>query len=74
MKRIAQHRDANQIDRLDVETTAFHRRVHQGYMKLIAANRDRFIRIDATQPIETVVENTKKVIRQIAGEFFNEES
>lgn len=74
LKRIAQHRDANQIDRLDVETTAFHRRVHQGYMKLIAANRDRFIRIDATQPIETVVENTKKVIRQIAGEFFNEES
>lgn len=72
LNRIAKHRDSSKIDRLDVETTAFHKRVHQGYMKLIDEYNDRFIIIGATQPIEKVIQDTTDVIHQIASEFFKE--
>ncbi len=73
LERIAKHRDSRKIDRLDVETTAFHKRVHQGYMKIRDQNADRFISIDATQPIDAVVNDTITIIHQIAGEYFKED-
>lgn len=74
LNRIAEHRDKSKIDRLDVETTAFHKRVHQGYMKIRDANADRFISIDATQPIDAVIHDTIKIIHEIAPEYFKERS
>lgn len=74
LDRIAEHRDKSKIDRLDVETTAFHKRVHQGYMKIRDDNPDRFISIDATQPIDGVVNDTIKIIHEIAPEYFKERS
>ncbi|MFD1123991.1 dTMP kinase [Lentilactobacillus raoultii] len=74
LNRIAKHRDSSKIDRLDVETVAFHRRVHQGYLQIINSNQRRFLVIDATQPIEKVVEDTTHAIHQIASEFFEEDS
>ncbi len=73
LERIAKHRDSRKIDRLDVETTAFHKRVHQGYMKIRDQNADWFISIDATQPIDAVVNDTITIIHQIAGEYFKED-
>lgn len=72
LNRIAEHRDSSKIDRLDVETTEFHKRVHQGYMKIRDANPNRFISIDATQPIDAVVNDTIKIIHQIAKPYFKE--
>ena len=65
LNRIAEHRDRSKIDRLDVETNEFHKRVHKGYMKIRDDNADRFISIDATQPIKRVVDDTIKIIHQI---------
>jgi dTMP kinase len=70
LTRIAKHRDSTQIDRLDVETTEFHKRVHQGYMAIRKKNAERFVTIDATQPFERVVADTINMIRQIASEYF----
>lgn len=70
LTRIAKHRDASKIDRLDVETTVFHNRVHDGYMAIIKQAGDRFVVIDATQPIASVVAATVSAIRQIAAEYF----
>lgn len=72
LDRIAEHRDRSKIDRLDVETNEFHKRVHEGYMKVRDENADRFISIDATQPINRVVNDTIKIIHQIASEYFKE--
>jgi dTMP kinase len=41
-------------NRLDDMALSFHQRVHDGYLKLIDAQPERWIRIDATQPIEDV--------------------
>ncbi|MBU9789627.1 dTMP kinase [Lentilactobacillus sp. G22-6] len=72
LKRIEKHRDSSKIDRLDVETTAFHQRVHKGYTAIRAANPDRFVTIDATRPFQQVVTDTIETIHQIAAEYFKE--
>lgn len=72
LNRITEHRDRSKIDRLDIETTAFHKRVHEGYMKIRDLNPDRFISIDATQPIDAVVNDTIKIIHRIAKPYFKE--
>ncbi len=72
LQRIAKHRERSQIDRLDVETIAFHKRVHQGYVKIIQASPERFVVIDATQPLEKVIKETTDVIYKLAEDFFKE--
>ena len=37
-------------DRFEQEDTAFHQRVHEGYLKLAANDPQRWLVIDATQP------------------------
>ncbi|MHA8110717.1 dTMP kinase [Lactobacillaceae bacterium Melli_B4] len=54
LQRIAAHRDVNEIDRLDVETKAFHQRVHDTYEQIVRDNPDRIVRVDATQSIDQV--------------------
>ena len=41
-------------DRLDLESTEFHRRVREGYGSIAGAEPDRFIRIDASGSIEEI--------------------
>lgn len=72
LNRISKHRDSSKIDRLDVETTAFHKRVHAGYMEIRKNNPDRFVTIDATQSFSQVVADTLDTIHQIAAEYFKE--
>ncbi|GAY72644.1 dTMP kinase [Lentilactobacillus kosonis] len=47
LERIAKYRDKDAVDRLDVETQAFHERVHKGYLEIARNNPNRFIMIDA---------------------------
>ena len=44
------------FDRLEQEKLTFHRRVYDGYMKLLSEEPERFIRIDASGTVEEVKE------------------
>ncbi|TDL95268.1 dTMP kinase [Macrococcus carouselicus] len=48
-------------NRLDKESLAFHQRVCEGY-DLLAAQYDRIVTLDASQPIEQVIESAYQVI------------
>jgi len=51
------------VDRLDLETVEFHEKVYEGYLLLAKQFENRFIIIDGTNPVETVVEDTIQVIK-----------
>lgn len=42
------------LNRLDAQSLAFHQRVRSGYLALIAAQPERWVRIDADQPLAVV--------------------
>ena len=45
---------STQYDRLEAEKNDFHARVRAGYLELAAAEPDRFLVLDARDPIETI--------------------
>lgn len=49
-------------NRLDAYSLEFHQRVRQGYLKLAAAEPERWVKIDARLPAEEVQENIRKAI------------
>jgi dTMP kinase len=51
---IAHEIDGAEWNRLDQEETAFHRRVRDGYLKMAAAEPDRWLVLDAAQPVDVV--------------------
>ena len=53
------------IDRLDLETLEFHEKVYEGYMIIANKYKERFKVVDGTQPIEKVVEDAIKIIKNI---------
>ena len=61
LKRISanQHREVN---RLDLEELHFHEKVREGYQLVMEKWENRFIRIDASQPLDVVFEQTKTSI------------
>ncbi len=55
--------NTRKIDRLDLETIEFHQKVYQGYMILANKFVDRFVVVDGTNPVETVIEDTIQIIK-----------
>lgn len=55
LQRINQNQD-REINRLDLERLELHQRVRQGYQALAAKEPQRIIPIDASQPLEQVVQ------------------
>lgn len=53
IERIHAHGD-REINRLDLESMAFHHRVREGYLKALARYPDRIVRVDANPTIEDV--------------------
>jgi dTMP kinase len=53
-ERIASTRDT--YDRLEAEKSDFHERVRDSFLALAAAEPDRFLVLDATDPIQTIAE------------------
>ncbi len=53
-----------QYDRLEAEKADFHGRVRAGYLELAAAEPERFLVIDARQPVETI---SAAVRERVAG-------
>ncbi|MBS2540052.1 dTMP kinase, partial [Catenulispora sp. NF23] len=50
----AARRRKTPADRLELESVEFHRRVRNGYLELAAAEPERFIVIDAREPVEQI--------------------
>ena len=46
----------DEINRLDKENAAFHETVYEGYRKLISKHQNRFIVVDASKPLDEVIE------------------
>ena len=49
-------------NRLDAYSLEFHQRVRQGYLKLAAAEPERWVKIDAGLPAEEVQEDIRKAV------------
>ncbi len=46
--------ERSELDRLEQEKMEFHRKVHQGYIKIASQNKNRIVLIDGTKPIEAI--------------------
>lgn len=55
LARIAKNRH-HDVDRMDMETVEMHERVRQGYLTLLSEHPERMVKIDASQPLEVVVD------------------
>jgi dTMP kinase len=52
----------NEWNRLDAYTVEFHKRVRAGYLKMVEAEPERWVVVDAEQPWESVQQDLRKVI------------
>ncbi|MCE5336638.1 MAG: dTMP kinase [Desulfobacteraceae bacterium] len=50
-------RNGGKFDRIEQENNAFHLKVRNGYMALAAAEPERFLVLDASRPLEEVIED-----------------
>lgn len=58
-------RNANRdVNRLDMEKVDMHKRVRQGYLAILEQETDRFVKIDASQPLEAVIADALAVIEK----------
>jgi len=51
-----------EMNRLDLETVAFHQKVRQGYFQLAAADPKRWRVVDADRPVEVVQAELRQVV------------
>lgn len=61
LARIAANSD-REVNRLDMEGLDLHRKVRQGYLTLIEREGDRIEKIDASLPLDQVIENTQQLL------------
>ena len=55
-------KDREYKDRLDQESIDFHHRVVQGYREVLKKFKDRITIVDASKPLDEVIENSYKII------------
>ncbi|MBP2620903.1 dTMP kinase [Streptococcus panodentis] len=68
LARIAKNQD-REINRLDLEGLGLHQRVRQGYLAILGKEPDRFVKIDASQPLDAVVRDSLAVIQNRFGKL-----
>ena len=61
LARIAANSD-REINRLDMEGLDLHRKVRQGYLSLLKKEANRIVKIDASLPLDQVIENTQQLL------------
>lgn len=69
LKRIEKLRPG-QEDRLEQENLAFHKKVYAGFLKVKEMYPERFVTVDATQPIDQVVAQVIAILKQRMPELF----
>ena len=57
------------VDRLDNENENFHDKVYETFKKIVANNKNRFIVIDASKPLDEVIENTYQILKNKLNEL-----
>jgi dTMP kinase len=72
LKRIQTHRQ-DEINRLDVEALSFHHRVQAAYLQLLAQFPARIKRVDASQPLDTVVAQSLAILTTQLPTYFKAE-
>ncbi|MEJ2757075.1 MAG: dTMP kinase [Anaerolineales bacterium] len=55
-------KDKGNWNRLDAKEKAFHQRVRQGYLKMVAAQPERWEVVDASRPLEEVQQALQQVV------------
>ena len=55
----------DEINRLDKENKAFHDTVYEGYQKVIAKHQDRFKIVDASKPLDEVIDEVWTILRSV---------
>lgn len=66
LKRIAANAN-REVNRLDLEKIEFHKSVRNTFLELAKQYKDRYVIIDASKPLDEVVENTWKEILKKLG-------
>jgi dTMP kinase len=61
---------ADEVNRLDLERAEMHRKVRQGYLKMVEKEPQRFVTIDASQSVEKVVSDTIEAIKDRFASIF----
>ncbi|MGG0187770.1 dTMP kinase [Bacillus rhizoplanae] len=58
-------KDGNrEVNRLDLESMEFHKRVREGYLQLVDRFADRIVVVNADQPIDIVIKEVTQLIEQ----------
>ena len=63
LARIARNKN-REVNRLDLEGLDMHRRVRQGYLYAFENEPDRIVKIDASQTLESVVQDSLAVLNK----------
>lgn len=63
-----QRKSVSEWNRLEAQTLAFHQRVREGYLEMVRAEPERWLLIDAAQPIAEI----EGVIRRRVEKWFSE--
>ena len=56
-----------EVNRLDLEGLDLHKKVRKGYLSLLEKEGNRIVKIDASLPLEQVVETTKDILFERMG-------
>ncbi|MED3554131.1 dTMP kinase [Cytobacillus praedii] len=64
LERINKHKN-REVNRLDLEDLEFHHKVREGYAKLMKEYPERMVKINASQPIESVLREAESRIMEI---------
>lgn len=67
LERINQHK-GREVNRLDLEDLEFHNKVREGYQELIKRYPKRIYKIDASKPIELVLQEVEQKVREVIEE------
>ncbi|MEG0550229.1 MAG: dTMP kinase [Vagococcus sp.] len=71
LERINKGRIEAELDRLDMESLAFHKKVREAYLKLVDQHKERIVVVDAKDNIEKVVKNCYDLIKEKYPLYFN---
>jgi dTMP kinase len=64
---IGERRRQRAFDRLESAGEAFHARVRSGYLELAAADPDRWVVVDAAEPVDAVAGLVRDAVRDRLG-------
>lgn len=65
---LERRRESGKIDRLDMESTDFHRQVREGYLKIAHADKNkRWVVLDASKTLEMVEEDIWQTVQKRMG-------